>query len=124
MRCSPVKIVRTYLAPGRAPTASATDVQERYHIVRTEEELVSLAQRLSASGGFSFACETAGAQPMTARLVGLSFALEPGEAFYVPLAHTGDGSLEAANVFGRLGPLLEDEKLEKAGHNLKSTRWC
>ena len=106
-------------APGRAPTASATDVQERYHIVRTEEELVSLAQRLSASGGFSFACETAGAQPMTARLVGLSFALEPGEAFYVPLAHTGDGSLEAADVFGRLGPLLEDEKLEKAGHNLK-----
>ncbi|MFB3052941.1 MAG: DNA polymerase I [Dehalococcoidia bacterium] len=106
-------------APGRAPTASATDVQERYHIVRTEEELVSLAQRLSASGGFSFACETAGAQPMTARLVGLSFALEPGEAFYVPLAHTGDGSLEAANVFGRLGPLLEDENLEKAGHNLK-----
>ncbi|MFB3093020.1 MAG: 5'-3' exonuclease H3TH domain-containing protein, partial [Dehalococcoidia bacterium] len=96
-------------APGRAPTASATDVQERYHIVRTEEELVSLAQRLSASGGFSFACETAGAQPMTARLVGLSFALEPGEAFYVPLAHTGDGSLEAADVFGRLGPLLEDE---------------
>ncbi|MCH7522780.1 MAG: DNA polymerase I, partial [Chloroflexi bacterium] len=85
----------------------------------TEAELESLAQRLSAAGGFSFACETAGTQPMTARLVGLSFALEPGEAFYVPLAHTGDGSLEAANVFGRLGPLLEDEKLEKAGHNLK-----
>ena len=105
--------------PGEAPAPAATDVQERYHTVATEAELESLAERLSASGGFSFACETAGAQPMTARLVGLSFALEPGEAFYVPLAHTGDGSLEAANVFGRLGPLLEDEKLKKAGHNLK-----
>jgi DNA polymerase-1 len=105
--------------PGEAPAPAAAAVQERYQIVATEAELESLAQRLSASGGFSFACETAGAQPMTARLVGLSFALEPGEAFYVPLAHAGDGSLEAANVFGRLGPLLEDEKLEKAGHNLK-----
>ena len=111
-------------APGRAPTApgaASGDVPERYHIVATEAELESLAERLAASGGFSFACETAGPDRsgMTARLVGLSFALEPGEAFYVPLAHTGDGSLEAANVFGRLGPLLEDEKLEKAGHNLK-----
>ncbi len=107
--------------PGEAapPTAGAADVPERYQIVATEAELESLAQRLSGSGGFSFACETAGAQPMTARLVGLSFAMEPGEAFYVPLAHTGDGSLEAADVFGRLGPLLADEKLEKAGHNLK-----
>ena len=105
--------------PGEAPVPAAAAVQERYQIVATEAELESLSQRLSASGGFSFACETAGAQPMTARLVGLSFALEPGEAFYVPLAHTGGGSLEAATVFGRLGPLLEDEKLQKAGHNLK-----
>ena len=111
-------------APGRAPTApgaASGDVPERYQIVATEAELESLAERLAASGGFSFACETAGPDRsgMTARLVGLSFALEPGEAFYVPLAHTGDASLEAANVFGRLGPLLEDENLEKAGHNLK-----
>ena len=105
--------------PPASPDAASGDVQERYQIVATEAELESLTQRLSGSGGFSFACETAGDQPMTARLVGLSFSLAPGEAFYVPLAHTGDGSLEAADVLGRLGPLLADEKLEKAGHNLK-----
>ena len=113
------------VAPGgtglrRAP---APEVKERYRTVATEEELAALAERLSASGGFSFACETAGAQSarpgaMTARLVGLAFALEPGEAFYVPLAHA-DVSLDAAAVLGRLGPLLADEKLEKMGHNLK-----
>ena len=108
---------------GEAPRATAAQAEERYRVVETEAELASLTERLSASGGFSFACETAGAQParpgaMTARPVGLAFALEPGEAFYVPLAH-GDGPLDAAKVLGRLGPLLADEKLEKAGHNLK-----
>src|SRR3990172_10227483 len=56
---------------------------------------------------------------MTARLLGLSFALAPGEAFYVPLARGGNGSPDIAAVLGRLGPLLADEKPEKAGHNLK-----
>jgi DNA polymerase-1 len=107
------------VAPARAaPRAPAAEVEERYRVVDTEEELASLAERLSASGGFSFACETAGAQAMTARPVGLAFALAPGQAFYVPLA-PGDGRLGAAAVLGRLGPLLADEKLEKVGHNLK-----
>lgn len=109
-----------------APPAPAAEVQERYRIVGTEEELASLAERLAAAGRFSFACETVGAQAMTARLVGLAFALEPGAAFYVPLAHAqtggrlaGDSALDTAAVLGRLGPLLADEKLEKTGHNLK-----
>ncbi len=102
-----------------APAAAAPSVEERYVVVQTERELESLAERLARAGGFAFACEALGPQPMTARLLGLSFALAPGEAFYVPLAGGGNGSLDAATVLGRLGPLLADEKLEKAGHNLK-----
>ena len=94
-------------------------MEERYAVVQTEAELDSLAGRLAKAGGFSFACETLGPQPMTARLLGLSFSLAPGEAFYVPLAGGGNGRGAPATVLGRLGPLLEDEKLEKAGHNLK-----
>jgi DNA polymerase-1 len=103
---------------GEAPRAAAAEVKERYRIVETEDELTSLVERLAGAGRFSFACEAAGAQAMAARPVGLAFALEPGEAFYVPLAQ-GDGPLDTAAVLGRLGPLLADEKLEKAGHNLK-----
>jgi len=115
---------------GEAPRAAAAEAEERYRIVDSEDELASLVERLARMGRFSFACEAAGAQAMTARPVGLAFALEPGEAFYVPLAR--DGPLDAAAVLGRLGPLLADEKLEKAGHNLKFTQvvlarqglWC
>jgi DNA polymerase-1 len=104
-------------ATGEAPRAAAAAVEERYRVVETEDELASLVARLTTAGRFSFACEAAGAQAMTARPVGLAFAMEPGEAFYVPLA--GDGPLDAPAVLSRLGPLLADEKLEKAGHNLK-----
>jgi DNA polymerase-1 len=103
---------------GEAPRAAAPEAKERYHIVKTDDEMSSLAERLAGAGRFSFACETAGSQAMTARLVGLAFALGPGEAFYVPLAG-GDGPLDTAAVLGRLGPLLADDKLKKAGHNLK-----
>ncbi len=109
--------VGTAAPAAEAPRAGAAEVTEHYRIVKTEDELASLAERLARAGRFSFACEAAGAQAMTARPVGLAFALKPGEAFYVPLA--GDGPLDSAAALGRLGPLLADEKLEKTGHNLK-----
>ena len=106
-------------APAGTPaTPAAAEVKERYAAVTTKKDLDSLVARLSKAERFAYACETVGVQAMTARLVGLSFAVAPGEAFYVPLAG-GNGALDAGEALGRLGPLLEDEKLEKAGHNLK-----
>jgi DNA polymerase-1 len=102
-------------APAAAPPVAA-EVKERYAAVTTVKELDSLVARLSKAKRFAYACETVGTQAMTARLVGLSFAVAPGEAFYVPL---GNGALSPAEVLGRLGPVLEDGKLQKAGHNLK-----
>ncbi|HLB27428.1 MAG TPA: DNA polymerase I [Dehalococcoidia bacterium] len=95
-----------------APAAAAgPKVEERYTVVGTQRELESLVQRLTKAGRFAFACEAVGQVAMTARLLGLSFAPAPGEAYYVPL--------NGGEPLGRLGPLLEDEKLEKTGHNLK-----
>jgi DNA polymerase-1 len=57
-----------------------------------------------------------------AELVGLSFAVEPGSAAYVPVAHRYAGApeqLERDAVLARLRPLLEDEALPKVGQNLK-----
>ncbi|MEX0800161.1 MAG: DNA polymerase I [Dehalococcoidia bacterium] len=96
-----------------APARAAEKVEGRYSIVEGEKALDSLAQRLAKAKRFAVACETVGSEAMTARLIGLSFAVEPGEAFYVPLSENGSAAL------GQLRPFLEDEKLEKAGHNLK-----
>ena len=59
---------------------------------------------------------------MRARLVGLSFAITPGEAAYVPLGHDYAGAPEQLHrdkVLAALKPLLEDEAIPKLGHHLK-----
>ena len=59
---------------------------------------------------------------MRAELVGVSFAVEPGEAAYVPLVHAYPGAPEQLPrewVLGRLRPLLEDPQRPKVGQNLK-----
>jgi DNA polymerase-1 len=75
--------------------------------------------------------ETTGVNNQTADLVGISFAIEPGKAAYLPLAHTtGDGDLLEAGglVAGQLPirealealkPLLEDKSILKIGHHFK-----
>ncbi len=70
--------------------------------------------------------ETTGKDPMTAELVGVSLALHPNLACYVPLAHGGTDmfaekpvQLDAAVALARLKPLLEDASVLKIGHNLK-----
>ena len=59
---------------------------------------------------------------MRATLVGLSFAISPGEAAYVPLGHDYAGApeqLDRDKVLAALKPLLEDEAIPKLGHHLK-----
>jgi DNA polymerase-1 len=59
---------------------------------------------------------------MRAEIVGVSFAIEPGHAAYVPLRHTSPGTVEQLNrdeVLQLLQPLLEDEHRPKVGHQLK-----
>jgi DNA polymerase-1 len=103
---------------GRPAVAEAG--AERYGIVDTEEALSELARRLEAAGAFAFDTETTGLEAMRARLVGLSFAVAPGEAYYVPVGHAGAGrQLPLELVLERLGPLLASEGLEKTAHNAK-----
>src|SRR5690554_7888602 len=59
---------------------------------------------------------------MQARLVGMSFAVEPGHAAYLPLAHRGTdvpAQLPPEEVLARLRPWLESEAHAKLGQNLK-----
>ncbi|WP_301100763.1 DNA polymerase I [Propionivibrio sp.] len=66
--------------------------------------------------------ETTSLDPFAARLVGISFAVSPGEAAYLPLAHDYPGApaqLECAAVLARLKPWLESAQHKKIGQTLK-----
>jgi len=97
-------------------------VTARYETVTTWAQLDSWINRLEAAPYFSFDTETTDLNPMRAQLVGLSFAICPGEAAYVPVAHDYPGAPEQLSrdeVLATLKPLLEDSSRTKVGQNLK-----
>ncbi|MFA7606671.1 MAG: DNA polymerase I [Rhodocyclaceae bacterium] len=78
--------------------------------------------RIEAAELTAFDTETTSLDPMAARLVGLSFAVTPGQAAYVPLAHAGPEAPEQLPlevVLARLKPWLESDAHRKVGQNLK-----
>ncbi len=78
--------------------------------------------KIQAAALTAFDTETTSLDPMAARLVGMSFAVEPGEAAYLPLAHRGTDvpqQLPLAEVLHKLRPWLESDTHAKVGQNLK-----
>jgi DNA polymerase-1 len=93
-----------------------------YETILTEAQLESWLERLGAAELFAFDTETTSLDYMQAEIVGVSFCTEPGQAAYVPLAHTYPGApeqLDRNDVLRRLAPLLEDPSRGKLGHHLK-----
>ena len=102
--------------------ASAAPKERRYRVITDQAELDQWLQRLKQSSLFAFDTETTSLRYMDAEIVGVSFAVEPGEAAYVPLAHDYMGApeqLDREQVLAQLKPLLEDPNQAKVGQNLK-----
>ncbi|WNV02903.1 DNA polymerase I [Candidatus Methylospira mobilis] len=105
--------------------AGQPEVEEQganYECVLTEAAFERWLQRLRASELFAFDTETTSLEYTKARIVGVSFALQPDEAAYVPLAHDYQDAPAQLNtdwVLARLKPLLEDPRRFKLGQNLK-----
>ena len=94
----------------------------KYDIVLTESALRDWLARLERAELFAFDTETTSLDYMQARVVGVSFAVEPGHAAYVPFGHDYLGApdqLSEEQVLGALKPLLEDPARPKLGQNLK-----
>ncbi len=108
-----------------APAAREAPAEQRYTVVRTEEELEGLVRRIAQSKALVLDAEATGRDAMRADLVGLSVGLGGGEAYYVPFGHAprlGDGDssqLAPEAVLRHLAPLIEDEAIKVSGHNLK-----
>ncbi len=111
------------LAAGEESGAEAAPAGEQDYVIVTEwPVLEQWLQRLGEAELFAFDTETTSLDYMQAQIVGVSFALEPGRAAYVPLAHNypeAPAQLDRDQVLARLRPLLEDAKRAKLGQNLK-----
>ncbi|WP_324050706.1 DNA polymerase I [Aeromonas caviae] len=106
-------------------TAPAAAIETDYRCILDEAEFDGWLAQLQAAPLFSFDTETTSLDYMEARVVGVSFAIEPGKAAYVPFGHDYLGApvqLTEAVVLGKLKPLLEDPAHLKVGQNLKYDR--
>tara|TARA_B110000503_G_scaffold105513_1_gene157445 strand:- start:38077 stop:40797 length:2721 start_codon:yes stop_codon:yes gene_type:complete len=110
------------LDDAEAPLELAAKTLVNYDVITEQAAFDAWLETLKASPLFAFDTETTSLNYMDARIVGVSFAVEPGVAAYVPLAHDYMGAPEQLSreaVLAALKPLLEDESLAKVGQNLK-----
>ena len=110
------------LEEGEEPVIQADEQPVEYDIVTDQAVLDAWLESLEGAQLFAFDTETTSLNYMEARIVGVSFAVEPGRAAYVPLAHDYLGApqqLDREEVLASLQPLLEDESRAKVGQNLK-----
>ncbi|MGS1077084.1 DNA polymerase I [Pseudoxanthomonas beigongshangi] len=109
-------------APADAPVDAALSAPGQYEAVLTEAQLDAWIARLAAATEFAFDTETDSLDAMQANLVGLSFAVEPGQAAYVPLGHTYPGvpaQLDRDATLAKLAPLFADPGRPKLGQHGK-----
>jgi DNA polymerase-1 len=105
-----------------ATEAPRKQVERNYSIITDQKELDEWIDRLGKAELFAFDTETTSLRYMDAEVVGVSFAIEPGEAAYVPLGHDymdAPEQLDRDKVLEQLRPLLEDPDTAKVGQNLK-----
>jgi len=88
-----------------------------YEMVTDTASLQAMIDQLRANGEFAFDTETTGLNPMTSDLVGLSFAIKTGHAWYVPVGHTEGTQVSFSEGLTLLRPLFENESINKIAHN-------
>jgi DNA polymerase I len=120
-----------------------TDIHSRkhtYHTSTTLTELYGLAKKLQKSEEFCFDLETTSSSAMRAEMIGISFSVKPGEAYYIPVRveskleptnlfsvplseaeeknayNTGFAAKEVVEIFK---PILENKNIRKVGQNIK-----
>jgi DNA polymerase I len=118
------------LAAARAKEARAPIDRTAYRIVRTAAELSTWIARAEDEGVVALDSETSSPDPLQGEVIGLSLAVRPGEACYIPIGHrTGADLFDGAGLapdqiaeteaITLLKPLLESPGVLKIGHDIK-----
>ena len=122
---APVAEAPVRAEPGEGLRQAPPDLQalaRSYETILTQDRLDHWLAKLRAAPLVALDTETTSLDAMTARIVGISFAVTPGEAAYVPLAHNyGDApdQLPLDAVLAQMKPWLEDESAAKVGQHIK-----
>jgi DNA polymerase I len=122
---SPAPLTQSTIAtqqPAADLFAAAGTQKREYRTILSEAELDDWLQKLRTAALVCFDTETTSLDPMLAKLVGMSFAVNAGEAVYLPLAHDYAGApqqLNFAATLEKVRPLLESAEIKKVGQNLK-----
>ncbi len=96
------------------------EVDGDYTCVRTTKDLDAVVEALKQADAFAIDTETTALRPMKADLAGVSIAVKPGAAWYIPVrAPEGEDHLDEQTVLDALRPFIEDETKAKIGHNIK-----
>jgi DNA polymerase-1 len=106
-------------APARPDDGSH---RRAYQSILAPAQLDDWLARIERAELVALDTETDSLDPLTANLVGISFAVAPGEAAYLPLRHAGPAAPEQLAfdaTLARLRPWLESERAAKVGQNLK-----
>jgi DNA polymerase-1 len=95
-----------------------------YKTIVTDKELSDLIKKLNKQKIIAFDTETTGVDPFNLQILGLSFAYQSGQAYYVPIAKVkGEGLFEKIEInkswLDKIKPLLENKKIKKIGFNVK-----
>lgn len=125
-----MKMLRQEAKTAPSALAPQPDTQnfdrEAYESVQTPEALDRWIAEAYAAGSIAVDTETDALDSMTAGLVGVSLAIAPNRACYIPLAHGGTDLLSESPAqvpfdlaIAKLKPLLEDTSVLKIGHNIK-----
>ncbi len=92
------------------------NTDHKYHLLKNQEEIISFIRELKKYKSFCFDTETTGLDPNNAELVGISFSFKAHEAYYIPIPENYHEALKIVQLFK---PVLENEKIEKTGQNIK-----
>lgn len=92
------------------------DLNFDYQLVDTEEKIEELLQNILTKEIISLDTETTGTDPISAELVGMSFAYAENQAFYVPVPANREEAQKIVNLFK---PIFENEQTVKVGQNIK-----
>jgi len=92
------------------------NTEHEYHLVDTEEKRAMLLKKLMEQKSICFDTETTSIDATQAEIVGMSFAFQPHEAYYVPIPAEEE---EARRIVQQFKGVLENEKIEKVAQNLK-----
>ncbi|MDN7876374.1 DNA polymerase I [Burkholderia aenigmatica] len=107
---------------GEPAPVVAADIVREYDTIQTWDQFDAWFAKIDAAALTAFDTETTSLDPMLARLVGLSFSVEPGKAAYLPVGHRGPDmpeQLPLDEVLARLKPWLESADRKKVGQHLK-----